>query len=74
MEGEKEMVELLEKLFSEMKLITKWQKEFGNKVIKLAADLKELEAKVELLGKIVGGGYTMATIRKRANMAPSPFW
>ena len=74
MEGEKETVELLEKLFSEMKLITKWQKEFGNKVIKLAADLKELEAKVELLGKIVGGGYTMATIRKRANMAPSPFW
>lgn len=74
MEGEKEMVELLEKLFSEMKLITKWQKEFGNKVIKLAADLKELDAKVELLVKIVGGGYTMATIRKRANMAPSPFW
>ena len=56
MEGEKEMVELIDKLFSEMKLITKWQKEFGNKVIKLAADLKELEAKVELLGKIVGGG------------------
>lgn len=56
MEGEKEMVELLEKLFSEMKLITKWQNEFGNKVIKLAADLKELEAKVELLGKIIEGG------------------
>lgn len=56
MEGEKEMVELLEKLFSEMKLITKWQNEFGNKVFKLAADLKELEAKVVLLGKIIEGG------------------
>ena len=56
MEGEKEMVELLEELFSEMKLITKWQKEFGNKVIKLAANLKELEVKVESLGKIIEGG------------------
>lgn len=56
MEDEKEMVKLLEELFSEMKLITKWQKEFGDKVVKLAADFKKLEAKVELLGKITGRG------------------
>jgi hypothetical protein len=56
MEEEKEMVKLLEELFSEMKLITKWQKEFGDKVVKLAADFKKLEAKVELLGKITGRG------------------
>lgn len=39
-EAEKEVVKLLEELFSEMKLITKWQKEFGDKAVKLALILR----------------------------------